>query len=256
MKQNLEIAKEEIQTPYINQEGNIDIHYNNPKFLLIDPFGKRVSRNYDGILDLGNDHFAVCQITHELRYYSDYNYYDIINNEVEIVNPKFKWGIIQVQRDEEGNVIPHAEKLIVNLLYDRISSNNLQTATAYANGKLTYLELNPDNQHYGSQLVPCILNHAVPFNTQYQGFAECSIDNFTGYLPRTNRPIQYITSQDLLTQNQVFYLSKYLQGELGVCLSEATTQAYFHLTCETPLDSLRKVHKRTLKMQRKKTTEE
>ena len=256
MKQNLEIAKAEIFTPYINKEGNVDVRNINPKFLLIDHSGKSISRYYDGMFDLGNDHFAVSQITHELRYYSDYNYYDIIGNEVEIVNPKFKWGVIQIQRDKTGNIIPHAEKLVVNYLYDRISSNNLQTATAYANGKLTYLDLNPDNLHYGAQLVPCILSHAVPFSTQYQGFAECSIDNVTGYLPRTNRPICSITSQELLTENQVFYLSKYLQGDLGVCLGEETTKAYFHLTCETPLQSLQKVHKRILKLQRAKTTEE
>ena len=256
MKQNLEITKAEISTSYINQEGNIDVHYNNHKFFLIDHFGKSVSRYYDGMYDLGNDHYAVSQITHELRYYSDYNYYDIIGNEVEIVNPKFKWGIIQIQRDKNGNIIPCAEKLVVNYLYDRISGNNLQTATAYVNDKLTYLDLNPDNPHYGSQLVPCILNHAVPFDTQYQGFAECSIDNVTGYLPRINRPIYSITSQNLLTENQVFYLSKYLQGELDICLGEETTKAYFHLTYETPWQSLQRVHKRILKLQRPKTTEE
>ncbi len=123
----------------------------------------------------------------------------------------FKYGIIAIQRDEKGNIIPMGEKIVVPILYDGISENNLKSVTAYENNRLTYIDIDPNSENYGKQLVPVVLEHAVPFSVDYEGFAECSVNGFVGYLPRNCKPKSTLKPSDLLTEEQVKYLLPYFE---------------------------------------------
>lgn len=235
MLNDYEIIKEKVSIPFINEEGNLDYNNDQYKCFLENQNHKIISQEYECMLDLGNDHFAVCDIVEDIQYFTNPEsahdrYYDILHEEYEISNSKLKWGVIKINRDEKGNIIPKSETMIIPYLYDRISENNLKTATLYYNGKLTYLDLEEESENYGQQLVPCILEHAVPFGTEYDGFAQCSINGVTGYLPRNCRKMEVLKSDDLLTKNQMFYLSNYLSGDKSFCLCAPTIVKYFNLT--------------------------
>lgn len=120
--------------------------------------------------------------------------------------------------------------MIISYIYDRISENNEKTATAYSNEKLTYLDIDSDSENYGQQLVPCIFEDIVPCSTEYDGFAKCSINGITDYLPRNCKTKDFIDGKELLNDNQTRILSKYLNSEARFILDFETISAYFNLT--------------------------
>lgn len=123
------------------------------------------------------------------------------NNKVD-----YKYGIFKLTRDSKGNVIPGAEKIIVPAIYDSISQNNSKTVTAYANEKeMTYFDYEK-----GIQLLPAKLTQAVPFDVDYNGFAECTIgEDKHGYIARHMIPTRDINEVKLFTKDEVKVLTKY-----------------------------------------------
>ena len=235
MSNDFEIVKEKVASTIIGGDGNWHCNTDNYKCFLKNENDEIISHQYQCMLYLGYDHFAVCNVMYDVQYlmdgYSaDDRYYGIIQEEYKVNNPKLKWGVIRLNRNEQGIIIPGAETMIIPYIYDRISENNEKTATAYSHGKLTYLDIDRDSENYAQQLVPCILEHAVPFSTEYDDFAECSINGITGYLPRNCKAKEVIDGNELLTNNQVWYLSKYLNSESGFVLGAETISAYFNLT--------------------------
>lgn len=201
--------------PYIDEKGNVSYINGTNKFCLaVEEFDecekvlKKLSKDYyslepiygDGLEEL----YIVCDVISSqiLEYEEDF----------DISKLSFKYGIIAIQRDEKRNIIPMGEKVIVPILYDRITENNLKSVTAYVGDHLTYIDMNPNSENYGKQLVPATLEHAVPFSTEYEGFAECSVNGVVGYLPRNCQPRTKLDSFDLLTKEQVEYLLPYLES--------------------------------------------
>lgn len=235
MSKGFEVVKEKVASTIIGGDGNWHCNADNYKCFLKNENDEIISHQYQCMLYLGDDHFAVCNVMYDVQYlmdgYSaDDRYYGIVNEEYKINNPKLKWGVIRVNRNEQGIIIPGAETMIIPYIYDRISENNEKTATAYNDEKLTYLDIDRDSEKYGQQLVPCILEHAVPFSTEYDDFAECSIKGITGYLPRNCKAKDDIDGKELLTENQTRLLSKYLNSEAKFILDFETISAYFNLT--------------------------
>ncbi len=163
-----------------------------------------LTKNYYDIEYLGNDHYAVCELKFDEEKYLSYDYYQY-QYEKQSVNFSFKWGVIKINRNASGEIMPFQETLIFPFVYDRISPNNENTATAYASNHLTYLDFD-QNRNYGKQLCPVILDHAAPFNTNFEGFAECSINGKVGYLPRNIKSLGYIDESYLLSYEQVLSL--------------------------------------------------
>ena len=235
MSKGFEIVKEKVASTIIGGDGNWHANTDKHKCFLKNENDEIISHQYECMLYLGYDHFAVCNVMYNVKYFvnqysADDRYYDILHEEYKVNNSKLKWGVIRVNRNEQGIIIPGAETMVIPYIYDRISENNEKTATAYSNGKLTYLDIDRDSENYGQQLVPCILERAVPFSTQYDGFAECSINCRTGYLPRNCKAKEYIDGKELLTASQAKYLSKYLNSESGFVLDFDTISTYFNLT--------------------------
>lgn len=234
MPKKFEIVKEKVASTIIGGDGNWHCNDDNFMCFLKNENDEMISHQYQCMLYLGYDHFAVCNVMSDIQYFmdgysADDRYYGIIHEAYETHNSKLKWGVIRINRNEHGIIIPGAETMVIPYLYDRISENNLKTATAYSNGKLTYLDIDVDSKNYGQQLVPCILEHAVSFSTQYDGFAECSINGKTGYLPRNCEAKEYIEGNELLNDNEAMLISKYLINE-GFVLSAEIISSYFNLT--------------------------
>ena len=189
---------------YIDNEGNIAKSvYSNKKHLVS---GKNVySRSYYYIEKIDEYHYI----------YGDIIYNGILNlSDIDKNLFQFKYGIFKLKTDKDGNILPEQEEIIVPAIFDDISLNNLNTVTVYGNsGHLSYLDINPESPNYGKLLVPIILERACPFDTTYEGFAECSIDGICGYLPRNMQSIEEISPNDLLTEDEVKILSQVINNE-------------------------------------------
>lgn len=156
----------------------------------------KLSREYYYIEDIGNDHYIFGDFV--------YNGFFIYDEEIDMSKVAFKYGIFALKRNKKGEILPMQEEVIAPAVFDRISTNNLRTVTVYGNNNhLSYFDIDPYSPNYGKLLVPVILEHAVPFSTKYEGFAECSIDGVCGYLPRNCRAIDEIEASDLLTEDEV-----------------------------------------------------
>lgn len=194
---------------YMDEEGNISYIDGTNKVCLIEDqkVMKKLSKDYylmDPIYDYGLEEiYIVCDAVccQHLKYESDYDTSKL----------SFKYGIIAIQRDEKGNIIPMGEKIVVPILYDKIYENELKTVTAYVNDHLTYIDIDPNSENYGKQLVPAILEHAYSFSADYDGFTKCSVNGFVGYLPRNCKPRKTLEPSDLLTKEQVEYLLSYFE---------------------------------------------
>lgn len=206
LKEQCEFELEQTPVYEIDEDGNV-LKQNNKLHLVKDD--TQLTRDYWNIIELWDDQYIVCDLNSSGCYLEDINKYTT-GSEIEARGSKikFQFGIIKLQRNKQGEVIPFSEKTIVPVMYDRISISNDDTLIAYINGKLTYIDFDPESLYYGKQIVPAILEHAVPFSVNYEGFAECSVEGVTGYLPRNCNPREQLKSSDLLTEEQVRYLLK------------------------------------------------
>ena len=208
----------------IDDNGNVSESLNHK--LHLEYKGNPITRDYWNIIELDDDHYIVCDIQVSGCYLEDINEYSL--NEVEkYLNPvfKFKNGIIRLKRDKEGNVVPFQERLVVPVVYDRISENNNKTITAYNGDKMTYVDLDPKSSNYGMQLVPAKLTHAEPFDLEHEGFARCGNNNVEGFLPRNNTPIDMRNDKSLFydfTYKKQGYDRLYFDRYLRACLIEET----------------------------------
>ena len=212
VNEEISIMASQSKIPYIDSDGNVSYVDGTNKECLSVKYNdgvslkdKKVSKDYYFIKNISDDHFIVC----------DVNSSQFLQYEEEYDNSKlsFKYGVIAIQRDKKGKIIPMGEKVVVPVLYDEIDGNNLQTITAKVNGYLTYIDLNPKSENYGKQLVPAILKHAVPFSVPYEGFAECSINDIVGYMPRACEPRTSLNELELLTEEQVKCILPLLEME-------------------------------------------
>lgn len=226
------VFESEEKSPYIDEKGNVQYRKGSNKvclargeFVEYEPVLKKMSKDYYYMEPIYGDDLE------ELYIVSDVVSSQLIDIEEEFDNSKlsFKYGIIAIQRDEKGNIIPMAEKLVVPMLYDEISENNDKTVTAKVNGLLTYIDIDSKSVNYGKQIVPVILEHAVPFSVDYEGFAECSVNGVVGYLPRNCQPRTTLSPLELLTEEQVKHLLPYLESSNNA-LHESSVNKYSELT--------------------------
>lgn len=203
-KELITVHREECAVPVIDKDGNVNYETATHKWCLQDNNGTRISNNYLYIQSMFDDeHYIVGDLVTS-QFGMDYQFmFDEFDKRQVFV----KYGIICLKKDEEGKVIPMAEKLVVPMIYNEIIRNNLNTAIAYANnGHVTYIDLEKKSRYYGQQLVPAVLDYAEKFSLQYEGFAECSLNGVIGYLPRNCKPRTQLEETDLLTEEQVQYL--------------------------------------------------
>lgn len=207
LKEKSEFELGETPVCEINEDGNVC--QRNSK-LHLEKNGIQLTRDYWNIIELWDDQYIICDLGISGCYLEniDENHINVMMSLNSQARIKFQFGVIKLQREKNGEVIPFSESTIVPVIYDGIAENNEASLTACSNGKFTYIDLNPESLNYGKQIVPAVLEHAVPFNVGYEGFAQCSIDGVVGYLPRNCSPRKTLESSDLLTKEQVQYLLK------------------------------------------------
>ena len=198
--------------------------------------GNEVTRNYQAMDYLCDDHYAVCDliITNNTSCY-------LTETEMEekTVKASYKWGVIRVNRDLDGKIIPYMEELVVPYLFAEQIKGNLNTIIGEYNGKYIYLDLDADSELYKNTITP-LIDYAEPFNVKYNGFAECSINGTTGYFPRNCIKRYMLQPKDLLTSQQASSLSSYLYDGNGN-LSIDSIMAYKNLTGSNPREQRSKI---------------
>lgn len=171
--------------------------------------GRTITKDYWNISSTDRkDHFMVCNLAITGGNINEPNCNLKDNKEV-----KFKYGVIKLKRQKNGKIIPFAEEEVVPIIYDRIILGNLHTLICSNNGKYTYVDFAKESKNYGKQIVPAVLDYALPFNIPYQGFAKCSLNGITGYLPRNFPYVTNLKPSALLTEDQVQNIS-YLESHL------------------------------------------
>ena len=80
--------------------------------------GTQITKDYWNIIELWDDHYVVCDLTASGCDLIDINEYTM-QSEIEALKPTFKFqvGVIKLQRDKKGRVIPFAEKTIVPIMW-------------------------------------------------------------------------------------------------------------------------------------------
>ena len=227
MKNEFKIAKKRIETPFLGDDGNVYYQVNDYRVVIKDENNKSVSKSYYDIIDLGNDHFAVCGIKECARCFNET---EKIKENSGLIAPEFKWGVIRINRDSTENIIPKSETKIIPYLYDEIIKDDLNTAIARNKSKSTLLDLDVNSESYGKQLIPCVLDYIVPFSRKFEIFTECSIDGISGFIPRDCKYLNHIDRLDLLTYRQVIRINSYLKTGDDSLLDSNTVCTYFNLT--------------------------
>lgn len=215
----------------------------NLKKMCLEANGNEVTRNYQAMDYLCDDHYAVCDliITNNTScYLKDFN--SETEREEKIVKASYKWGVIRVNRDLDGKIIPYMEELVVPYLFAEQRKGNLNTIIGEYNGKYIYLDLDADSELYKNTITP-LIDYAEPFNVKYNGFAECSINGTTGYFPRNCIKRYTLQPKDLLTSQQASSLSSYLYDGNGN-LSIDSIMAYKNLTGSNPREQRSKILKK------------
>ncbi len=222
-KKRLDIFTKKVKVQKINVNGNIEDYVVEKTFIGYEKEILSIKNKIDSlefnrkrfqtnelnlkISCLSNDYLYLEQIDNDTYIYGDLSCNPEAINYPELydeVDAHIRYGILKLKRDKNGNIIPMQEEIIVQNIFDRISNNNSKTVTVYFNGNLAYFD-------YEKRvlLTPIVLRHAVPFNVDYEGFAECSTKNISGYLPRDAKPVTKEEDIKLLSEEQVKALVKY-----------------------------------------------
>lgn len=183
----------------IDYKGNLSKKKIEKQVLYFD--NKDLTKEYDYLEWIDTDTYIFGEITYD-KYGFDYNDTMVEKND----KTEYRYGIFKLTRDSKGDVIPMGERIVVPAIYTSISPNNSKTVTAYANEKeMTYFDYEKE-----VQLVPAKLTQAVPFDVDYDGFAECTIgEDKHGYLARHMIPTRDINEVKLFTKEEVKLLTKY-----------------------------------------------
>lgn len=220
-KEKADIYETLVNVQKVDSDGNVvsvsvDKMYIGVKNKILQNRIEQVSKDYFSLERIDNDIYIFGEISVDPLAVNYPEQYD--NN----FSANIRYGILKLTRDKEGNIIPMKEKIISQAIYDEISQNNDKTVTVTSKGYYAYFDYVK-----GIQLTPVVLKHAVPFNVSYEGFAECSTKDKSGYLPRNVIPVTKEQDIKLLDEKQVEILTKY-QVEIDTIVE--TDQLYNDIT--------------------------
>ncbi len=189
---NLKYVKKKVVVQKIDFDGNISLQTITKMYIAK---GRTNSDSNESELEqVSKDYYFLEWIDDDTYIFGDLSYIDA----------GIKYGVLKIKRDKNGCIIKDGEEIIVEAIYDKISQNNDKTVTVHDNDYYAYFDYEK-----GVQLTPVALKHAVPFSTDYEGFAECSTECKFGYLPRDAKPVKKEEDIKLLTEKQVKELIKY-----------------------------------------------
>lgn len=233
----LRFGKKEEIVPIIDNTGNIS-SYKVAKYYLQSMNKEVVSKIYYYMERIDETHYIVGDIG--VASYCGVNDGFLCDTIFDVL-----YGVIRVQTDDDKNVIPNNEILVVPNIYESISPNNLNTLTAeVGDGHFTYIDIDRSSKNYGKQLTPAVLDFAALFDGEFHGFAQCSVNGIVGYLPRNCIVKEKIEPSDLLSREQVKKISKYFEMYKEV---ESSLDKYNDLTgTKRPYQKIKSHKKRSI----------
>lgn len=181
-------------------------------YYLVDENGNRVSNKYYYLKEIDDEHYIALNAAY--------------NNTVDFLDePRntlcYRYGVIKINKKDD-NIVSMGEEIVVPFLYTKLTPGNLNTligkinvgsSSEYKDERYTYIELDPNNENYGKQIVPAVLMHAEKFEETgiFKNFASCNvydpryyIDGLEyRYIPRNCTPLYELYDQDLLTEEEV-----------------------------------------------------
>lgn len=199
MSENIIYAVNDSNIPIMDENGNIKKNTGIHKVHLENAYDVRLTYSYYYINQIDNNNFVVGDFITEQEGSYNKEFYD----ESKV---RFRYGVIELQKDAYGSVNRMQEKTIVPIVYEGLLNGNNSTLIGIANGKSTYIEFDKDSENYGRQLVPAILDYAEPFDTEFFGFAKCGLNGKAFYISRSFNPSEELTEEDLLTRDDVLYM--------------------------------------------------
>lgn len=172
---------------------------------------------YYSIRHLSRDHYVVLDVADVVDCEKDVYYEGVpVLKKSTDDSVKLKYGIIKINRDKQGNIIPFAEEKVFPCICDSIIDGCCETAILKDDkGRYHYLDLDFTSKNYGRTLVTS-LKSAKPFDDRL--FAECSFSGkyYKGYFPREVKRASVSSNSDLLSLKEV----RYLTGEDNTLTSE------------------------------------
>ena len=206
----LQIFKNSFDVPFINSDGNIEDSNFVDRFYigyLDDKKIVRLTKDYYFIDEFDDNRFIVADaISNQpsLEYASD----------IDDSFLRFRYGVIELDKGIYNEYIPYNENVIVPFAYSMIYRNNEDTLTVKnEKGLFSYVDMDKSSENYGKQLVPCVLSIAGRFDEEYAFFAECCVDGKYGYISRAMKPRDSFSEDDLLSEEQVRYISFVLKNK-------------------------------------------
>lgn len=205
------IEKIKVIAPQIDSNGNIDNSDYREKYVIKNSKGYVCSHQYLKLEYLCEDHFAVLGTPpkYDQWYAEDEDYVD------KLGTAELKWGVIRINRDSEGNIIPNNETFVFPCLYEWIYDSNFKTAMvgarfSWAVYKQTYLDLDINKKSYGHQLLPCLLDETDKFEEINDKIvvACCMMNGSYFYIPRNMPRTDKIEITDLLQESEIELLYK------------------------------------------------
>ncbi len=169
---------------------NIATYENRNIYYVADERGHRITNYYCGIESL------------EIPDYYRVKYF--FKTPTGIV-PKYR--VIRLRRNASGSILPGQEQIITDTYCHNITYGNAKTLLLDCDGMYTYLDINPLSPHYKKNLFPLIFNKATNFNSEYPNFAKVAIEDYEGYVFRPEYPLTSLITSDLLTLEEVQYLT-------------------------------------------------
>lgn len=206
----LKIFRNSFNVPFIKNDGNMEYSNIVNRYYIGYEDGEkivRLTKDYYFIDEFDNNRFIVADAISSqsgLEYPSDFDDNYLL----------YRYGIIELDKQMYNSYIPFNEKVIVPLAYRMIYKNNDNTVTVKnEEGLFSYVDMDSSSEYYGKQLLPTTLEVACNFDEKYSYFAECCVNGKYGFISRAMKPRDKFNSSDLLSEEQVRYISFVLKNK-------------------------------------------
>ena len=194
IEENIHVYMKEVTYPDIDENGHI-VNKRFRRFYLKDfsHYG-RLTKSYFSLRLLNEDLYSASELT-------------IFDG-----CPDIKSGVISLTRDRKGKIEKYSERVIVPFVFDDIHYSLNGYAFGFAADKCCLLDLNPQSKRFGKQITPVLLNiihnESELLDSHLSLFFGCSINGVNGFLPYQMSPANTLTEDDLLSMEEICYLSE------------------------------------------------
>ena len=155
---------------------------------------------------LTNNNEILTHYYSEIKYLKKDDYYKVAYYVLKDNKVIIRYKVIELQRDENNEIIPFQEQIIINELYRYVYYAGEHTLTLEKDGFYSYIELNLQSPYYLQPLFPFIFTRVSSFGLEHPYFARVNIGLDSGYIYHASAPLNKLNNKDLFTEEEVEYL--------------------------------------------------